>query len=258
MIPGMRELDADGFAGELTSLAPPRPARTLAPRLAAAVRIGVRAGLLPAAAVFAIYFLAHHALPMPWVRIASVLAIYGPAVGVLLAVLTELLVIGLDRVARAGHGLVAVANPVTAGALAGALAGVIPGAVGVTVFGSYTGPFVGTGLIAGALITGSMLVAVPLARRARRERWPLLAKAPDAREGRVIAAAAGIATLILCAVAAVIAPIIVHSAFARTLSGTLAETGPTVGAIAGAIGGGIVGIFVGLVIALGRSLRPPR
>jgi len=266
----MRELDADGFAGELTSLAAPRRARAWVPRLGAAVRIGIRAGLVPAAAVFAIYFMANHALPMPWVRIASVLAVYGPAVGVLLAVLTEVFVMLFDRIARAGHGLVAVANPVTAGALGGVLAGIVPGAVGVTVFGSYTGPFVGTVLIAGALITGSMLVAVPLARRARRERWPLRPAGrdvaapparedtPAARDDRVIAAAAAIATLILCAVAAVIAPIIVATAFAETVRGTLEETGPVVGAIAGAIGGGIVGLFVGLVIALGLSLRPPR
>lgn len=251
----MRELDADGFAGELTSRAPPpRRPRPWVPRLGAAVRIGARAGLLPAIAVFAIYFLAHHARPMPWVRIASVLAIYGPAVGVLLAVFTEVFVMLLDRVARAGPGLVVIANPVTAGALGGALAGVVPGAVGVTVFGAYTGPYAGTGLIAGALIAGSMLVAVPLARRARRARWP---RRPGARDHRVIAAAAAIATLILCAVAAVLAPVIVHSAFARTLGGSLAETGPIAGAIAGAIGGGVVGIFVGLVIAIGRSLRPP-
>ena len=249
----MRELDADGFAGELTSLAPARRERAWVPRLGAAVRIGIRAGLVPSAAVFAIYFVAHHALPMPWVRIASVLAVYGPAVGVLLAVLTELFVMLFDRIARAGHGLAAVANPVTAGTLGGVLAGIVPGAVGVTVFGSYTGPFVGTVLIAGALITGSMLVAVPLARRARRARWPVR---PPAHDDRVIAAAAAIATLILCVVAAVIAPIIVATAFAETVRGTLEETGPVVGAIAGAVGGGIVGLFVGLVIALGRSLRP--
>lgn len=254
----MRELDADGFAGELTSLAPPRLPRAWIPRLGAAIRTGVRAGLVPAAEVFAIYFVSNHALAMPWVRIASLLAVYGPAVGVLLAVLTELFVMLFDRIARAGRGLVLVANPVTAGALGGTLAGIVPGAVGVTVFGSYTGPFVGTVLIAGALITGSMLVAVPLARRARRERWPRRTGAPPARDDRVIAAAAVIATLILCAVAAVIAPIIVATAFAETVRGTLEETGPVVGAIAGAVGGGIVGLFVGLVIALGRSLRPPR
>src|SRR5688572_13349669 len=194
----MRELDADGFAGELKELAPPRPPRPWVPRLAAAVRTGIRAGLLPALAVFAIYFVLNHARPMPWVRIASVLAVYGPAVGVLLAVLTELHVMLFDRIARGGHGLAAIANPVTAGALGGTLAGVIPGAVGVTVFGSYTGPFVGTGLIAGALICGSMLVAVPLARRARRARWP---RPAGARDHRVIAAAAALATLILCAIA---------------------------------------------------------
>ncbi len=255
MISSMRELDADGFAGELTELAPPRPPRTWVPRLAAAVRTGVRAGLLPACAVFAIYFVAHRHLPMPWLRIASVLAVYGPAVGMLLAIATELFVMLFDRVARARRRLAAIANPVTAGALGGTLAGIVPGAVGVTVFGSYTGPFVGTGLIAGALIAGSMLVAVPLARRARRDRWPR--SAGDAHEQRALTAAAAIATLILCAVAAVIARILVHSAVARSLLGTLAETGPPVGAIAGASGGGIVGIFVGLVIALGRSLRPP-
>lgn len=255
MLPAMRELDldGDGFAGELTSLAPPPRARPWVPRLAAAARAGVRAGLLPAAVVFALYFAAHRHLPLPWAKIASVLAAYGPAVGVSLAVLTELFVMLFDRAARGRRWLAPIANPVTAGALGGALAGIAPGAIGVTVFGSYRGPYAGTALIAGALIAGSMLVAVPLARRARRERWPHLA-----HDHRVIATAAALATLILCAVAAVIAPILVHDAFARTLHGTLAETGPTAGALCGAIGGAIVGLFAGLVIALGRSLRPPR
>jgi hypothetical protein len=257
--PDLREPDADDFAGEVTARAPARPRRAWVPRLAAAVRTGVRAGLLPAAAVFAIYFVANRHLAMPWAKIASILAVYGPAVGVSLSVLAELLVMAFDRAARAHRGLAAIANPVTAGALAGALAGIVPGAVGVTVFGSFRGPFAGTGLIAGALIAGCMLVAVPIARRARRARWPGLATAAATatRDRRALAAATAIATLILCAIAAVVAPLLVHGAFARTL-GTLAETGPTVGAITGIICGGIVGVFVGLVIALGRSLYPLR
>jgi hypothetical protein len=241
----MRDVDSEAIAGELRPIEAPRPPRAWAPRARGTLRIGFRAGALPGAAVFAIYFLAHHELPMPWVRIASILAIYGPAVGVLLALSTDLLVALFDRIARAGYGLRVLANPVTAGGLAGALSGIVPGAIGVTVFGSYHGPFVGTGLIAFALIAGSMMVAVPLALRERRARF-----AHGHR--RAVATAAVLATLILCAVASVLAPLIVNAAFAE-VRGAVAEHGLAVGAVSGLIGGGIVGVYVGLVIALGRS-----
>lgn len=216
------------------------------PRLTAAFGNGVLAGLLPSAIVLAIYFFDHRDAPLPWVRIASILAVYGPAVGVLLAVCCEALTMIADRIARAGYGLVAIANPITACTLGGLIAGIAPGAVGVVVFGSYHGPFVGTGLIAFGLISGSVMVAVPLAVRARRIR-----KAP--RNMVVIGAATVIATVILCGVAAIIAPVIVGGAFAEARN-SVEEHGGLVGAVAGAIGGGVVGGFIGIVIAVGRSL----
>lgn len=248
----MRELDLDAIAGQVTAAGERTERGALRSRYGAAVRIGVRAGLVPAIAVFLVYFIEHHAVPMPWARIAVLLAIYGPLIAVSLAVLTELFVAAFDRVARLGCGLVAIANPVTAGTLGGALAGVAPGAAGVVIFGSYTGPFVGTVLLTGALIAGAMLVAVPLARRARQARWP------QARHDRVIIAAAVLATLILCAVSAVVAPVIVASAFAQAMAGRLQTDGPMIGAVAGVLAGAIVGSFTGLVIAIGRSLQPRR
>src|SRR5207245_7300729 len=110
-------------------------------------------------------------------------------------------------------------------------------------------PFVGTASIACALIAGSVMIAVPLARRAR------IARAPLARANhRVIAAATVIATLILCAVAAVVAPIIVDGAF-QEAQGALDEYGAIVGAVAGSLGGCVVGLYIGLVIAFGRVLH---
>jgi hypothetical protein len=246
------DVDDEGFAGELRAAHPPRRGSSLGARLRATVAIGFRAGLLPSAIVLAVYWFAHRDAPLPWVRIGSLLAVYGPGVGILLATSVELLVAVADRVDRSGRErlgvpLVAIANPVTAGGVAGMVAGIAPGAIGVVVFGSYHGPFVGTALIAFGLIAGAMLVAVPLAIRARRAR--------GARDDmRVIAAATGIATLILCAVAAVIAPVIVGGAF-ELARGAMEDATGLVGAVAGALGGGVVGVFIGIVIALGRSLR---
>lgn len=242
--------DGEAFAGELSTAAPARRTSTWGPRLRAAFVTGAKAGLLPSLLVFAIYFLTNRDAPLPWVRLATILTIYGCCVGILLATFVELLVLVTDRIARLGYGLRVLANPVIAGGLAGILAGIAPGAIGVIVFGAYHGPFVGTGLIVFGLISGSVMIAVPLAIRARRARG-----APD--DMRVIAAATVIATLILCAVAAVIAPVIVGSAFEEA-RGAVDEYGGLVGAVSGTIGGGVVGIFIGLVITLGRSLRARR
>jgi hypothetical protein len=237
----------DEFAGELRSLRPPRAASQLAARMAATLWIGIRAGLIPSAIVFVIYLLRNRDAPLPWATIGSLLAVYGPVIGILLASSIELFVIGADRIARVGFGLVVIANPVTAGGLAGALAGIVPGAVGVMVFGSYHGPFVGTTLIAFGLVAGAVLVAAPLAIRSRRAR--------GLRDDmRVIAAATLIAMVLLTAVAAVVAPVIVGTAFAEA-RGAMENHEGIVGAVAGALGGGVVGVFIGLVIVLGRSLR---
>lgn len=243
----MRDFDAEAIAGELSPLALPKPPPAWLARVGTAVRIGIRAGFYPTVIVFLAYYALNHAAPLPWIKIALLAAVYGPMVGVLLAVNVQVLVLVFDRIAAAGHGLRFVANPVTAGGLGGVLAGILPGSIGVTMFGSYRGPFVGTVLIAFALITGSGLIAIPLARGARTARG-----APD--DARAIRTAALVATLILCALAVVIAPVIVDAAF-RQVNGYVQEHGATVGAVAGAVGGGVVGVYVGLVIAIGRRIR---
>lgn len=237
----------DDLAWELAVPATNRRASTIGPRLAAAFGNGVVAGLLPSAIVLVAYFVQHRDADLPWIKIASILAVYGPGVGVLLAVACEALTMATDRIARVGYGLVAIANPIVACTLGGVIAGIAPGAVGVIVFGSYRGPFVGTGLIAFGLIAGSVMVAVPLAARARRVR-----RAP--RNRLVIGASTVIATLILCAVAAVVAPVIVGGAFEEARNG-IEDYGGLIGGVAGALGGGVVGVFIGIVIAFSRSLR---
>lgn len=246
----MRVLDEDDLAWELWL--PRREPRTstILPRLTAAFGNGILAGLLPSAIVLAVYFFSHRDAPLPWMKIASILAVYGPGVGVLLAVFSEALLMLADRIARLGYGLVIVFNPIVACTLAGVLAGIAPGAIGVLVFGSYHGPFVGTGLIAFGLIGGAVMVAVPLAIRARHHRG-----AP--RNTAVIAVATVIATLILCAVSAVVAPVIVGSAFAEARN-SIDEYGGIVGGVAGAIGGGVCGVFIGIVIVFSRSLATRR
>lgn len=242
--------DDDELAWELWTPASTRRPSTIGPRLLAAFGNGVIAGLLPSAIVLAVYFIQHRDADLPWVRIASILAVYGPGIGVLLAVCCEALTMLTDRVARAGFGLVAISNPITACTLGGLISGIAPGAIGVVVFGSYRGPFVGTGLIAFGLIAGSVMVAVPLAVRARR-----LREAP--RKLLVIGAATLIATLVLCAVAAVIAPVIVGGAFLEARD-NVEEHGALVGAVAGASAGGVIGVFIGIVIAVSRSLATSR
>lgn len=243
----MRAVDLeDDLAWELAVPASTKRASIVRQRLVAAFGNGVLAGLIPSAIVLAIYFIQHHDAALPWIKIASILAVYGPGIGVLLAVLCEALTMLTDRIARVGYGLVVIANPVIACALGGVLAGIAPGAIGVVVFGSYRGPFVGTELIALGLISGSVMVAVPLAKRARR----LRNAKPNAL---VIGAATLIATAILCAVAAIIAPVIVGSAFAEARNG-IEDYGGLIGAVAGAVGGGVVGVFIGIVIVFGRSL----
>ncbi|MBS1120234.1 MAG: hypothetical protein H6Q90_2462 [Deltaproteobacteria bacterium] len=244
----MRDLEGEAFAGEVSSLRPPARPSTWRPRLRAALGTGAKAGIVPTTIVFAIYFLAHHDdADLPWLRIASIAAVYGPLVGISLAVAVEAFVMVTERIARIGYGLGWVANPVSAGGLAGMVAGLVPGAVGVSVFGAYRGPFLGTGLIAFSLISGAGLVAVPLAIRARRAR-----QAPD--DLRVIAAASVVATLIVCAIALVLAPVIVANAFAQA-QGAIDEYGAAVGALAGAAGGAVIGIYIGLVIALSSPRR---
>ena len=237
----------DEFAGELRSLRPARPGSQLGERLGATLLIGIRAGLLPSAIVFVIYLVRNRDVDLPWETIGSLLAVYGPVIGILLATTIELFVLGADRIARIGYGLVVIANPVTAGGLAGALAGIVPGAVGVMVFGSYHGPFVGTTLIAFGLVAGAVLVAAPLAVRSRRTRG-------QRDDKRIVAVATVIAMLLLSAAAAVVAPVIVGTAFAEA-RGAMENHEGIVGAVAGVLGGGVVGIFIGLVILLARSLR---
>ena len=246
MLRAMREPD-EVFAGELEpARRAPRSSRS---RLRAALVNGFIAGVFPAAVVFTIYFVVNHETDLPWVQIASILAVFAPVTGISLAVFVEALVLAFDRIASWWRPLVALANPLTAGVIGGALAGAAPGAIGVTVFGSYRGPFVGTWLIAFANITGAVMVALPLARRARRAR---IARG-DAGESIALAAATAIATPALCAVAGVVTPLLVDSSFER-IRGALEEDGPAVGAAAGAIAGAVIGLYIGLVVALGRTL----
>jgi hypothetical protein len=245
MLASVRVADADDeLCGELRSLRPPHAPSLIGERLAATLWIGIRAGLVPSAIVFLIYLVRNRDAPLPWATIGSLLAVYGPVIGVLLATLIELFVVGADAICRVWIGFVLIANPVTAGGLAGALAGIAPGAVGVMVFGSYHGPFVGTGLIAFGLVAGAVLVAAPLARRARRARGLRDNK-------RVIAAATLIAMVMLSGAAAVVAPVIVGTAFVEA-RGAMENHEGIVGAVSGALGGGVVGVFIGLVIVLGR------
>lgn len=240
-------LDDEVFAGEVRSLRAPPRVRSWVPRAVASIRTGAIAGIAPALVAGGVYFALHHDADLPWVRIASILAVFGPAVGVLLATCVDGAVAAFDRIAATRIGSVRiVANPVTAGAVGGFVAGIVPGAVGVTTFGAFHGPFVGTPAIAGSLIAGAILIAAPLARRARERRRP---RGPG--DKRAILAGTIIATLTLCAAAAVVAPLIVDSAFAAAPF----DDGAVIGAVAGALGGAIVGIYIGLAIALGRSLR---
>jgi hypothetical protein len=236
-------MDGDEFAGELTPLRPPVPPKRWGARTVAAIRTGAFAGLLPAAAVFTIYFLTHADWDLPWLRLASILAVFAPATTIALTALVELLVAATDRIAGWWRPLVVIANPIVASGLAGALAGIAPGAIGVTVFGSYSGPFVGTALIACGIVASAVMVAVPVARRARR-----------GDDRLAIAGATLIATLILCGAAAVVTPLLVDSSFDQ-IRGALEEYGPPVGGAMGAIAGAIVGIYIGIVIAVGRVLR---
>jgi hypothetical protein len=208
--------------------------------------------------VFTIYYVVNHDMDLPWVQIGSILALFAPLTGISLAVFVEALVLVFDRLASLWRPLGAIANPITAGVVGGALAGIAPGAIGVTVFGGYRGPFVGTWMIAFANITGAVMVAVPLARRARKARRRNDAGFRDPEDSLAIAAATAIATLALCAAAAIVTPLLVDSSFER-IRGALEDDGPGVGAIAGAVSGGIIGVYIGLVVALGRRLgRPAR
>jgi hypothetical protein len=92
------------------------------------------------------------------------------------------------------------------------------------------------------------MVAVPVARRARRVKGD---------DPLAIAAATLIATLILCAAAVVVTPLLVDSSFDQ-IRGALEEDGPVVGAVAGAAAGAIVGLYIGIVVAIGRVLRVRR
>jgi hypothetical protein len=204
----------------------------------ACVKSGAIAGFVPAALVFAVYVFEAWEWGMPWLRIASVVAVFAPIAGVLLAGCVEVMVMWSDRVARAWWPLRVIANPLMAGLVGGVVAGIGPGAVGVPVFGSYSGPFLGTPELACACIGAAALVVVPAARRSGVRR---------------IAVALGLATVIAAAMAAVVTPVVVDEAFAQIGDG-LQSQGAMIGAVCGAIAGGFLGLYVGLVIVLGRVL----
>jgi hypothetical protein len=255
MLRGVRDLEREVFAGELRPSRPLHPVTARPPLIRQALVTGAVAGGVPGAIVFAIYYGMHSQLPLPWIRVASVLAVFAPFAGMALAGSVQAMVLAFDRIARLGRGVGLIANPVLAGLIGGALGGIAPGAISVITFGSYHGPFLGTALIAFPVISGSIYIAGMIALRARRAR---LGRTPG--DKRMIAIATIAAGVILLAVAAVVAPALVDGAFAEAQrrAGSIAEKGGMIGAIAGAIGGTLVGIYIGMVIAIGRSLRPRR
>lgn len=210
-------------------------------RMLAALKGGFRAGFLPGVLVMVVYYTAHRALDMPWLEIASMLAVYAPIVGILLAVAIELVAMASEHLGPA-RGLVTVIG----GGLGAAVCGIAPGAFGVVVFGAFRGPFIGTALIATSTIAGAFLVAMPAALRARRA-----LHGPRPGDVTAVIVSTICATLILGAAATVIAPLMVDSAFLR-VRGSLDLNGTTVGAVVGAACGGILGLYVGLVIVLAR------
>ncbi len=208
-------------------------------RLAASLRGGIIAGLVPAMILFGIYVIEAWEWGLPWLRIASVVAVYAPISGVLLAVCVELPIVWLDRVGAAWWPLRIVANPLAAGVIGGAFAGIAPGAFGVPVFGSYAAPFVGTAPLCCACIAAAALVILPIARRCGVAAIPA--------SPCMLATPISIARL----AAAVLAPIVVDTAFVQ-VNNTLDQDGPIIGAACGAIGGAFLGLYVGLVVVLGR------
>lgn len=245
------KLELASFAGEVRRPAA-RPAAS--PRLARArgtLAIGLRAGLLPSLAVLVIYYAQHAGAPVPWARLATFGLAYGTMVGLLLTFGVDLLGTLFDRIARAGVGLGALFNPVSAGAVGGALAGVLPGLIATTSFHDIRGPFMGVPLIASSLIAGSLLAAVPLAGRAHRERRP---GAPPPRLRLLIATVA--ATAIAGLAWAIASPVLITYAYAEAY-GTVSPAGATAGMLAGAAGGGALGMYAGIVVALGRGPRQP-
>jgi hypothetical protein len=151
-------------------------------------------------------------------------------------VCVEVPIVWMDRAGDAWWPLRIVANPLVAGTVGGTLAGIAPGAFGVPVFGSYSGPFIGTAPLCGACIAAAALVVTPIARRSGVHRVGL---------------AMALATPIACGLAAIAAPVIVDTAFIQVNS-TLDRDGPFIGAACGAIGGAFLGFYVGLVVVLGR------
>lgn len=232
--------DDEVLAWEMAALrVSTRRSETLA-RLGASMRGGAIAGFVPAAIVFVVYMIEAWEWGMPWLRIASVVAVFAPIAGLLLAGCVEVMVMWLDRVGRAWWPLRVVANPLMAGLVGGVIAGIGPGAVGVPVFGSYSGPFLGTAELACACIAAAALVVTPIARR-------------SGVAGRRLVVAVVLATVIAGGMAAVVAPVVVDAAFVE-IGDALQTQGAMIGAGCGAIGGGFLGLYVGLVIVLGRVI----
>ncbi|MCX5746617.1 MAG: hypothetical protein NT062_29420 [Proteobacteria bacterium] len=235
----MRDDSVDeGLAWEITPRRAPRPRRTWAPRMGVAVRGGFRAGFLPGILVMAIYYIAHHDVDLPWLKIATLMSVYAPGVGISLAAAIEAVVLLVDGL-TARAPIVPRGPAVVVGCgLAGAACGIAPGAIGVVVFGSYRGPFIGTSLIATSMIIGAFLVALPAARRA-------------ARSWRAVVIATIATTLLVGVVASVVTPLVVDGAFGH-MQGVSYEHGVFVGGAVGALGGCLLGGYAGLVIALAR------
>lgn len=242
-------LELASFAGEVRRpLAHASPSPRLR-RVRGTLAIGLRAGLVPSLAVLLIYYAQHASAPVPWARLATFGLAYGTMVGLLLTFGVDLVGTLFDRIARAGHGLVVLFNPVTAGGVGGALAGVLPGLIATTSFHDIRGPFMGVPLIAGSLITGSLLAAVPLARRAHRERHAAAAT-PWLR----LLIATVVATAIAGLAWAICSPMLVAYAYAEAY-GTVSPAGATAGMLAGAAGGAALGLYAGIVVAVGRGAR---
>lgn len=257
-------MDSGVFAGELRPTAPVLARAARPPLIKQAIRTGAIAGAVPGAITFIDYFVENRGLDLPWFTLGTEVMCIAIAAGMFLAGAVQAAILGFDRIARIHRALVVIANPIVAGMLAGAIGGILPGSVAVSVLGAYHSPFLGTVPIALALIGGTTILIVPLTLRARRARHPK-ARGDRAR----VAIATMVATLVVGALAAVIAPIMVDVAFNRASPGgpmagwvyRSAELPPTVtratiGAIGGSIGGLVLGLYVGIAVAIGRWLRP--
>lgn len=179
------------------------------------------------------YYAQHHALAVPWSKIALVSCVLAPVTGAAFAVLIRGAIAVTDR-------------PILSGIVGGSIAAILPGIFAVAVFGGMRAPYAGSLEISVMTMAACASLAILVT---------LDAGATLGRAIGIVLLAAALTTAIVLGVVALVAPQLFehHGIFFTTRHLAKAHGPVTIGVVLGAVCGAIVGLHLGLCIAIVRG-----